>query len=530
MWRAPGSSRRKAVLLITHEHSTGDASLRYRSVHHAESLGLLGVSCDVARYGQPDLLESVADYECVVLHRVPWDAARPLVERAESLGKLVLTDIDDLVFDATDTRDVEAIEGMSAQWRSNWAESFRKTIAACRGGAIASTEPLAERLRGHASAVATLHNVASEEMVHLAERARRLRASSSSDRVGVTLAYFSGSLTHRRDFAEAATGVLRTLETHADVHFAVVGHLDLDDRFAPFASRIEHIPWHPWQTLFELYARTDVCLAPLAPSPFSACKSAVKYVEAALVGVPTVASARPDFTRVIEHERNGLLVDGREGWPEALGRLVGDSDLRRELGERALEDVLRRHTTLARLPQVEELWRAFAPDRPTPDRPLAVDWLIGPQLPAETLAVTLELARGLAARGHLVRLCAERNPYGGSSTGDALGDVDTGSATSVVGDFHELGPVDARIATDALTAYHLRYQESALFRFRLVTRPDEVGFDAPVRHVCLDREIAQRVRDRSGREAHLLDASGDVPQALEDVLADACFVRLGAAQ
>jgi len=522
-------TRQKAVLFVTHEHSSGEASLRYRSVHHAESLAFLGVACDVTRYGAPDLLSAIAEYECIVLHRFPWDAAEPLVRRARKLGKILISDTDDLVFDYGVSHHIEAIEAMSDDWRESWAESHRRTIEACGDGATTSTEPLRGHLLPLASPVEALPNVVSEEMIRLAQRAGRAEAASPSrdGEAEVAIAYLSGSLTHRGDFEEAAEAVLWALETYPHVQFLVVGRLDLDGRFDRFTSRVRRIPWHPWQTLPELQAQTDVNLAPLARNPFSECKSCVKYLEASLVGVPTVASAHGDFVRVIEHGRNGLLAGDAEGWREALRQLVEDPALRRQLGSHAYADVHANHTTRARLAAVERAWGSFTRSRTSDGQPLTVDWLLSPQGTEEALDTVLRLARGLAERGNVVRLCAEPgNGSGENTTVQLLERRDLGSATLAVGTFNELTPVDARIATDALTSYRLSYQDSALFRFRLVQGTGEVGFELPVRHICLGMHIAGRVSERTGREAACIESDSDQGAVLDRFLREACFLRL----
>lgn len=522
MWSARRTTRRKAVLFVTHEHSSGEASLRYRSVHHAESLAFLGVSCDVTRYGAPDLLSAIGEYECIVLHRFPWDAAAPLVRRARKLGKLLVSDTDDLVFDPAFAHHIEAIEDMSGGWREAWAESYRTTIEECGSGATASTETLCRHLLSLTSRVEVLPNVVNEEMIRLAAHARGTKPSPDGDEeTEVAIAYFSGSLTHRGDFDDAAGAVAWALETYPQVRFVAVGRLELDERFARFAARIERIPWQPWQALAELHARTDINLAPLAGNAFSECKSCVKYLEAALVGVPTVASARGDFTRVIQHGQNGLLAGDAAGWRDALRQLVEDPALRRELGRAALDDVHANHTTRARLATVAEAWRSLAGARTRDEEPLTVDWLVGAHLePSNELDVVLRLARSLAEKGHAVRICAE--------PGDAsalLEGLDPGAAVIALGHFEDLTSADARIATDTATAYGLADQPDTLFKFRLVQRREKRGLELPLRSVCLDARVAAQVSELARRPVEYIDPA-DAGAQLDRVIRAACFLRL----
>jgi hypothetical protein len=340
---------RKAILFVTHEHSTGDASLRYRSLYLAESLSLAGADCGVHRYGSGGLLEAMSDYACIVLHRVPWHAASPLLSRAAELGMLTLTNTDDLVFEPDATGFIEALGELDPEERRSWAEGYRRTIEASRGGAIVSTAPLAVHAGALTSRVEVVPNVIGEEMIRLAARARQDARSGNGV---VTLGYLSGSPTHRRDFNEASEAVVWALETYEHVRFAAVGHVVLDSRFDPFRDRIVRVEWQPWQLLPGLQSELDINLAPLARDPFSSCKSCVKYLEAALAELPTVASPRSDFVRVIENGSNGLLADSPEEWREALGTLVESETLRRELGRNACEDVHERHTARACRPAI----------------------------------------------------------------------------------------------------------------------------------------------------------------------------------
>src|SRR5262249_46367722 len=141
--------------------------------------------------------------------------------------------------------------------------------------------------------------------------------------------------------------VLSALGTYPQMEFLAVGDISLDERFSACHERVRTLPLQPWDELPDVISQIDVNLAPLEDNPFTECKSCVKYLEAALLGVPTVASPRPDYVRVIEHGRNGLLAETPSEWLDSLGRLVSDSDARRALGVNARQDVRREHTTAA---------------------------------------------------------------------------------------------------------------------------------------------------------------------------------------
>jgi O-antigen biosynthesis protein len=339
----------KAVLFVFDEPHAGT---RYRSKHQAEQLRFLGVSFDVVQSDRIDLVAAVDHYGCFVLNRVEWsEEVAAFVELAQSRDKIVIFDTDDLIFEPELGQYFAFLEGWPEKGRRSEIEKldrFRKTLEAC-GVATVSTEPLREYAGKRTEQVEVVFNSVSEEMVGLAEEALRRSGGAPPEDGEVTIAYLSGTRTHNRDFLEAADAILWALDTYPHTRFLAVGKLDLDERFARFRERVARVPLQPWQALPELLAEIDINLAPLEPNnPVTECKSCVKYLEAGLVGVPTVASPKPDFVRATQGGRTGLLADGPAEWREALGSLIESSASRRELGALAREDVLENHTTRAR--------------------------------------------------------------------------------------------------------------------------------------------------------------------------------------
>jgi glycosyltransferase involved in cell wall biosynthesis len=347
-------SERKGFLFVS---GPGGEAPRYRCCHQAEQFELVGQSADVGYFAELDLEALVDHYERFVLYRVPWDErVERFVERARERGKPVVADVDDLVFDPTRAHLIHELSLLNGDARREREESIARlgaTLAAV-DGVVVSTEPLRTAAGRLNPRVAVVPNVVSAEMVEAAERAAR-RARPEGDEVIV--AYLSGTSTHDRDFLEAADAVLGALERFPQVQFWAVGFLSLDERFDAYGDRVVRLPFRHWRRLPSLLAQIDVNLAPLeSQNEFTDAKSALKYLEAALVAVPTLASATTDFRRVIDPELNGVLASDQSEWREALGRLVESPELRRRLGDVARRDVLDRHTTAA---HAAETYAAF---------------------------------------------------------------------------------------------------------------------------------------------------------------------------
>ena len=378
----------------------GDAK-RYRADHQAEQASMLGMTCDALVVGEIPFDSILERYRCVILHRVAWDAS---VERVLTDAKLagipVLFDTDDLVFDPDAIGHVAALEEMDEDERRLYLSGlhrYRRTLANT-DGVIVSTDRLAEEARVVNSVVDLAYNAVSAEMADLADEARSAASQRASS---VTIAYLSGTPTHNRDFAEAADALLRILETQPQVRFVAVGHIDLDERFDRFAGQLDRVPLQPWRSLPSILAGVDINLAPLErDNPFTDSKSCLKYIEAGLVGVPTIASPRRDFVRAIRHGVNGLLADSPDEWHSALERLVANPGERASIGSRAAADVREHHTTAARARAFHSTVGRLARAAPR-DAPLAVDWVVRAPLPRTGGYRTIfRLASFLAQRGH----------------------------------------------------------------------------------------------------------------------------------
>jgi len=509
-------------------------SFRYRAEHHAEQLGLCGLSADVALFDEVEYDRALSRYELFLFHRVPvTPAIEAFLTTARGIGKLVLFDTDDLVFDEAHLGEIRALEWMAPDERALYADGVRrygKTLSLTMG-ALATTDSLAAAIRAafpHLP-VEVHRNAVSGEMV--AQAAAALADVPHPDDGWVRVAYFSGTRTHHHDFAVCLPALVRLLETRPRVRLMLVGHLDLPETLRPYASRLEIIPLVPWQELPALYRRVDINLAPLeADNRFTEAKSELKYYEAGLLGVPTVASDLPSFRHAITPGENGCLCRRPEEWSAALEALVDDPALRRRMGEAARADVLERYTTRARAPHLAGALRTLAGTLlPGQRRPLSV--AIVARAPIANTGggyrTLFELGHGLARRGHQVRFYVEPIAHLEGLSVEEIRDFcrrhfgESAASVHVGHDF--IHTCDVAVATNWPTAYTVAGLTNTLARVYLVQDEEqhfyepedplfaqaERTYDLPLRKITVGRYLAGVFSRRDGIPAAHLDFCPD---------------------
>ncbi len=515
-----GGETSKFMLLIS--GCPGD-TMRYRCEHQAEQLRLAGLTAAVHRCEAVDFAAAVSRYEGFLLHRVPRTLpVETFIRRARELGKPVVFDTDDLVFDERAFNQMRALELLDRAKREEYVERVRRYHATLRrcSAALVSTEPLAEAVRElfPQLPVYVNRNAVSDAMVQQAEAA--LREVPRPDDGLLRIAYFSGTRTHHGDLRECVPALQRLLREYPHTRLMLVGHIEVPAELAGLAGQLETVPLIPWEQLPPLIRRVDISLAPLEPdNRFTECKSEVKYLEAALLGVPTVASDTPAYRLAIRDGENGLLCRTAEDWYPALERLALDPELRARLGTAARRDALERYTTRSRSPQLlEVMGQVFRPWQRQPARPLSVAILIWGPIPQTGGGYhhLFVLGHWLAKKGHDVRFYVEPiAPRAGLSQAEVIDFCHRHfgqSAAAIHVGHDQILPSDIAVATNWYTAYTVAELENTKCKLYLVQdfEPDfyerdsptyqeaERTYGLPLKKVTLGSYLAElfRTRDR----------------------------------
>lgn len=309
---------------------------RYRSFHPYQQLRLAGIPATLSHLTAPDLPVQVAQTEVIILHRTPMDGyVSRLMKDIRKRGGLVLLDIDDLLFDPDAFHWIDSPDFSDRVRAALYKDEMRRqreTLAAC-DAILASTSYLVERARALGKPAWVHRNAFSLEMLAVSEQAHSEIKPNPGQ---VVIGYASGTPTHDQDFNLAAPALMKVLNNHPDAVLWVIGPLQLSPQWADYGSQVRHLPFEPWRKLPALLAQFDINLAPLVPgNPFSQSKSEIKYMEAGLVQVPTIASPTPAFSQAIQSGENGFLAQDMTSWTAALEQLLDDPTLRSKMAAEA---------------------------------------------------------------------------------------------------------------------------------------------------------------------------------------------------
>jgi len=370
-------------------------TFEYRVLQKQEQLALYsiqGVIQQEASYNlsyNKETLREALSHDLLYLYRVAYSPlVEELIQQARGRHIPVIFGTDDLVFDPQVVND--PVKKMGHDRAAHYYEGtwrFRQTLLTC-DYVVTATEYLADLARARGKRAFVHRNGLSQWMVDAAERLIQRRRERPA-RGTITIGYSSGTATHDRDFLEASPALAQILARYPQVELHILGPLVVPPELRPFGDRVRNLPLVPWKDVLGILNTFEINLGPLEyGNPFCHAKSEVKYIEAAPLGIPTVASRIDAFEFAIRDGENGFLAGDTDEWVEKLERLVTDPVLRHRMGESARADVMARYA-----PAVlgQELVRTFetiqelhaqeraatldaAPDPRT--TPLILNWIV----------------------------------------------------------------------------------------------------------------------------------------------------------
>lgn len=331
------------ILIIT--SGVGDSAL-YRAFHVSEELDMNGFKSSVTVPENPHLLEYADSFKIFIFHRVLWnDKIENFVRKIKEKNKEIIFETDDLVFDPKYLKDMDYLGEINALEKKQYEKGIGKEmlrdpyVKTC----TATTDYLALKLRGYGKKVFVVPNRLSMSDVEITDKI--FKSKSQKVQKSIKLGYFSGTISHNKDFAAIADALLKIMEKYPCVELFLAGPLDIESKFNKFRGRIKQISYAPRKKHFENISRVDINLAPLEiGNPFCEAKSELKFFEAGILGIPTVASATETFKKAISDGTDGFLASDTEEWISKIERLISSPQLRSGMGLEARKTALERYT------------------------------------------------------------------------------------------------------------------------------------------------------------------------------------------
>ncbi len=381
----------------------------YRIEQKVEQFDRAGIAVKVFdQFDVENFIDALVGARAAIFYRV---AATPDIIRAityaNRMGMKTYYEVDDLIFDSYVYPDplpsfegqVSAVEYAGLQFG---VPLFRYAMSLC-WGSIASTPALAKQMQAVTRTDASIlirNGLDGRNQVAITMGANPIHREN----IRIRIFYGSGTKAHNADFNRLVAPVLGELmHRYAHVDLVVVGHLKLSPELSHLGEG--RIICHPFiadiDSYWSILASSDINLAVLEQGLVADCKSEIKWLEAAVLRLPSIVSDTQTYREVIEDGVDGFVAASPAEWRTALQQLIEDSGLRAELGENARNKVLRNYDIAVGAQTLklafENQSEAASPSAPTPLRVLICNVFFAPQSHGGATRVVEENVRSFRA-------------------------------------------------------------------------------------------------------------------------------------
>jgi len=355
-WNIPLSQRLKMLMagqrrIAYFYESANNSTFRYRAYNMVQVLNSQSKDgCCGSYFFLEDwhCINEIADAaDVLVICRSGYShKINQMITKFRSRRKRIYFDIDDFVFDTAYTHLVVDTLGLDQEDPRVWDDWFAmmgrmgQTLRMCDGG-ITTNQYLATRISEFSGLpVKVVPNFMNQEQLDLSRKIFEAKQATDFARDGtIHLGYFSGSPSHKLDYAIVESALESILESDLRTRLMVVGYIDAGPSLARFGDRVVHQPFHDYVNLQRLVSRVEFNLMPLQSNVFTNCKSELKYFEAAIVGTLSIASPSTNYAAAIHDGDNGYIARAHQ-WVSVIQRAIANIGQYRDMASKANADAL----------------------------------------------------------------------------------------------------------------------------------------------------------------------------------------------
>jgi len=333
------------VLFITGGAGVG-ASSRFRCVNQAEELSKHNFKTAFLTQSSRNLFDTADKFAVFILHRMVYDERlQKFMDILKKNKKTIIFETDDLLFDPQYLHQVDYLKNINEWEKKLYKNGLGSQILddAAVAAAVTTTSFLATKLRKRKEKVFISTNKLSDEDLSFAQKIReekRLKGDKT-----VVLGYFSGTPGHDKDLGTIAAVLSRLFDKYPHLYLSIAGPLVLSDELKAYEARIIRVPFTSSRKKhLENVASVDINIVPLENNDFCTAKSELKFFEAGILEVPTVAFANQTFCEAIRDGEDGFVAENETAWESKLAQLIESAELRNSIASKAYQTAYQRYT------------------------------------------------------------------------------------------------------------------------------------------------------------------------------------------
>jgi len=211
---------------------------------------------------------------------------------------------------------------------------------------ICSTQLIADTVKPYNNKISIIPNSINRKIW---KNIKKTRKKDKKIRIG-----WFGSGSHITDLPMTMEFMSEILEKYPQVEFHLAGIVTEKigkDRV------IHHIGTEGYQEYPQFIAdmNIDIAIAPLENNQFNRCKSNIKWLEHSMLKIPMVLSDVAPYSKSVDNYKTGFLAKNKNQWIKYLSWLIENKEKRKEIGNRAYEEVLKNWTLEKQLHKYEEV-------------------------------------------------------------------------------------------------------------------------------------------------------------------------------
>ncbi len=287
-------------------------------------------------------------------------AADMIRYEARRLRLPILYDLDDPLFSVSAYETYRNMEAVDPTMKAHFLAEAPKYLSMMNGADVLSVST--PGMAAHAALysgrpIFVRRNFADAETL---ETGTVAMARQKADDGLFRIAFASGSQGHEIDLAEIMEPLTDFVLADSTRRLMLIGHFDLARLPDRLKRQIEVVKFAGYDRYLSALSRADCTVLPLCDDIFNRCKSAVRVLDAASVGVPAIVGAVGDLASVVHHEKTGFVAQSQTDWINALRDLAADPKSAAQLGQSARTEL-------------EQRWQAS--DEPHIIAPELLEWV-----------------------------------------------------------------------------------------------------------------------------------------------------------